>query len=121
MNDNQRQQHIIIYRRKAMWIMVAISVGVALVLGAVRHGEVVLAETTAQHLATLMLAAGTAAVLFMVMLAYAVRGAVWAGLLLAGSLLVPVLGLVGICLMNYQASVRLRQLREQSPVQPTSE
>lgn len=114
MNENQRQQHLISYRRKAMWIMVAISLGVALLLGGLRYGDVTLAETTLRHLTTLMLATGTAAVVFMAMLAYVVRGAIWAVLLLVGSLLVPMVGVVGIGLINYQASVRLRQLREQA-------
>ena len=114
MNDNQRLQQIIRLRRKAMWIMVAISLVLALVLGAVQHGHLALSEGVMRYLFTAMLSTGFAAVVFMVMLAYVLRGWVWALILLVFSMVVPVVGLIGIVMMNFQATMRLRELQQEA-------
>ena len=114
MNDNQRLQQIIRLRRKAMWIMVVISLVLALVLGAVQHGHLVLSEGVMRYLFTAMLSTGFAAVVFMVMLAYVLRGWVWALILLVFSMVVPVVGLIGIVMMNFQATMRLRALQREA-------
>ena len=111
MNENQRLQQIIRLRRKAMWIMVVISLVLALVLGAVQSGHLALSEGAVRYLSTVMMFAGFAAVVFMVMLAYALRGWVWALILLVFSMVVPVVGLIGIVMMNFQATMRLRELQ----------
>ena len=111
MNENQRLQQIIRLRRKAMWIMAVISLVLALVLGAVQHGHLVLPEGVARYLFTAMLSTGFAAVVFMVMLAYVLRGWVWALVLMGLSMFVPVVGLIGIVVMNFQATMRLHALQ----------
>lgn len=114
MNENQRLQQIIRLRRKAMWIMVVISLVLALVLGAVQYGHLALSEGTVRYLFTVMMSTGFAAVVFMVMLAYALRGWVWALILLVFSMVVPVVGLIGIVMMNFQATMRLRELQSEA-------
>lgn len=114
MNDNQRLQQIIRLRRKAMWTMVVISLVLALVLGAVQYGHLTLQEGMVRYLFTAMMSTGFAAVVFMAMLAYALRGWVWALILLVFSMVVPVVGLIGIVMMNFQATMRLRELQAEA-------
>ncbi|KAF0808250.1 hypothetical protein A167_02638 [Alcanivorax sp. S71-1-4] len=114
MNENQRLQQIIRLRRKAMWVMVVISLVLALVLGAVQYGHLTLAEGMVRYLFTAMMSTGFAAVVFMVMLAYVLRGWGWALVLLVFSMVVPVVGLIGIVMMNFQATMRLRALQAEA-------